>query len=149
MKGGAEDEQQATTQPAVTQPAVTQPDKPPPVEVTPDVTPDKPPVEVTPTQPVVPVAPEAPKEVKVDVDSTPEATVTVDGKKLGKTPLVVSVTEGKRVRLKLTADGYRTGELTLDGSETQVRMKLEKRKTVTKPDGDKRPERIGPLPIGN
>ena len=77
-----------------------------------------------PAQADVPVdlPPPAPVEVEVEVRTTPAgATVEVDGKVLGRSPLKIKVSEDKPVRARLSLTGYTVTEVMLAHSDTDGR----------------------------
>ncbi|MGC4064341.1 MAG: serine/threonine-protein kinase [Polyangiaceae bacterium] len=55
-----------------------------------------------------------------------DAQVFLDGKNIGSSPVVVDVFEGQRARLGIRRTGYKTKEVTVDGSEGRLSVKLEK-----------------------
>ncbi len=67
-----------------------------------------------------------PQQVQVTVD--PEnARVYFDGKRLGEGPVTVSVEPGEQKKLKVMYRGYRPQSIVVDGSETEVSVKLKRR----------------------
>jgi serine/threonine-protein kinase len=55
-----------------------------------------------------------------------DAIVYLDGKSIGSSPVVVDVVEGERAKLEIRRSGYKTKEVTVDGTEGRLSVRLEK-----------------------
>jgi serine/threonine-protein kinase len=62
-----------------------------------------------------------------------DALVYLDGKNIGSSPVVVDVFEGQRAKLEIRRTGYKTKEVTVDGSEGRLSVKLEKASSGGRP----------------
>jgi len=86
-----------------------------------------------------PVEPKAPPAVLI-VHAEPEATVFLDGKNVGETPISLHLQEAGRRSLKLTADGHRTHEETVVlEAGVEVSRKIQLSKIQPTPRRDPRP----------
>jgi serine/threonine-protein kinase len=55
-----------------------------------------------------------------------DALVYLDGKSIGSSPVVVDVVEGQQARLEIRRTGYKTKEVSVNGSEGRLSVRLEK-----------------------
>jgi serine/threonine-protein kinase len=55
-----------------------------------------------------------------------DALVYLDGKNIGSSPVVVDVVEGQQAKLEIRRSGYKNKEVTVDGSEGRLSVRLEK-----------------------
>jgi serine/threonine-protein kinase len=62
-----------------------------------------------------------------------DALVYLDGKNIGSSPVVVDVFDGQRAKLEIRRTGYKTKEVTVDGSEGRLSVKLEKASNGARP----------------
>jgi serine/threonine protein kinase len=111
---------------------------------TPEMPPDKPGGDNPPET----IPEEKPTVLIVDSDP-PGATVYLDGKKIGKTPLRKTDLEPKgKVKVHITHRGYKSGSKTLkikSGEEHEVRLVLAKASAVRKPPPENKKARYGYL----
>lgn len=110
----------------------------------------QPPVKKPPDDSIRPGTPGEEKLTVLIVDSDPAgATVFLDGKKIGKTPLRKTDVKPKaKAKVHITHKGYRSGSKTLEirpGKEHEVRLILAKASTLRKPPPDKKKVRYGYL----
>ncbi len=85
--------------------------------------------ELPPPAPPAPPKPAPPRTVSVQLKSTPPgATVAIDGRKIGTTPITVELVAGEKVPVKLELAGFRELEdvLTAPGQDGEQSFTLEK-----------------------
>lgn len=103
----------------------------PPAPVLPPVTEKS--VDPAETSPIVPVEP-VEQRVGLEVDSLPKgAFVTVNGDKLGRTPVQVALEPGQEATVRFSLQGYRSEERRLVPNEGDVLLVRLKKKTRPKP----------------
>jgi hypothetical protein len=59
-----------------------------------------------------------------------DALVYLDGKNIGSSPVVVDVVDGQKAKLEIRRSGYRSKEVTIDGTEGRLSVRLEKAGSV-------------------
>jgi serine/threonine-protein kinase len=62
-----------------------------------------------------------------------DALVYLDGKNIGSSPVVVDVVEGQQAKLEIRRSGYKTKEVSVDGTEGRLSVRLEKTGAVRPP----------------
>jgi serine/threonine-protein kinase len=76
--------------------------------------------------PTVPTATETTVRQVVLATEPLDAVVYLDGKSIGSSPVVVDVVEGQQAKLEIRRSGYKTKEVSVDGSEGRLSVRLEK-----------------------
>lgn len=106
-------------------------------EQTAAITPDAQPMAAVPadaattTEQVVTEKPDArPRPVTVLLGSRPRrAVIFRDGKRIGKTPEIIKVVPGKPMKLVIKRRGYRDEAVTIDGTDDEIMINLDRRNT--------------------
>ncbi len=96
-----------------------------------------------------PVTPSRPRSEETTIRQVALATepldaqVFLDGKSIGSSPVLVEVAEGHQARLEIRRAGYKSRDVTIDGTEGRLSVRLEKVATSpAKPAG--RPSGVNP-----
>jgi len=78
-----------------------------------------------------------------------DALVYLGGKNIGSSPVLVDVVEGQQAKLEIRRPGYKTKEVTVNGSEGRLSVRLEKVGSTVRPSAGARTKSAAPTDLGD